>query len=65
MLIPAQQPPAAAATAHGALAAVAGVESGILVGIAAAAALGPAVETQTTGVAVPGAAHDAEENERR
>lgn len=75
VLVPARQPPEAAALAHaelanavatvGALAALANMEAGVLAAMAATAALGPAVETQTTGVAVPGVAHDAADFQRR
>ncbi|MBV6324579.1 hypothetical protein [Duganella violaceipulchra] len=55
VLVAARLPPEAAGDAHGQLAALANVEPGVLAAIAAAAALGPAVETQTTGVVLPAA----------
>lgn len=60
-----RQPPEAAAHAWGSLVAIPGIEAGVVAAIAAAAALGPAVETQTTGVVVPGAAFDAPGFEQR
>lgn len=67
VLLPGQSVPRSAATAHAAITAVAvpRVEPDVFAAIAAAGALGPAVEVQTTGVALPGAAAVAAEYERR